>query len=581
MLPCIRVTCFICGLFLLSVNAIAQVVLSEVMFNPAGSEYHDEYVELFNSSASNAIDISNWIISDSSGSDKISAGTSPVILKPQQFAIILDGSYPGNSTTYDEIIPESALLLFLDGTTFGSNGFSNSKPEPVLLIDAAGDTVQRYRYSIDNKEGYSDEKIRLTGDNASANWANSYFPGGTPGYRNSVTPFPLDLALKNDALSYHPALFITVGQTVHFNGSIYNSGENRFSDSLHVFFYDDLDRDGLWQEPELVVFNAILFAEVEPGAYLEFSMQWTPNQAQFYNLVLQIESPSDANPANNRYDLPLQVYDASETVALNEINFLASGPEPEWVEICNTGPTKLNLLGWQIADSRDTARIDSTIFLYPGQLKVFGPTLSEEQSAPLVADSLFIPLEGFPTLNNSEDDIYLLNPGSGWVEQVPYTEDWLEGEAWRKPSLERINTKLDCRRANSWGPCTESEGSTPARQNSIYTELHAQSRARVHCEPNPFSPDGDGKDDYTLIELKSPTPAARLRVRIYDINGHCVRRIMENAFTGKQITISWDGREDNGQQLPVGIYVILAEWLDDKNGVYQSSKQTVVLAARL
>ncbi|MCK5732930.1 MAG: lamin tail domain-containing protein, partial [Candidatus Latescibacteria bacterium] len=49
----------------------AAVVLSEVMFDPSGSEYYDEDVELFNTSETESVDLTGWAIGDDADSDKI------------------------------------------------------------------------------------------------------------------------------------------------------------------------------------------------------------------------------------------------------------------------------------------------------------------------------------------------------------------------------------------------------------------------------------------------------------------------------------------------------------------------------
>ncbi len=57
----------------------------------------------------------------------------------------------------------------------------------MILIDAKGDTAAVYTYSTGNRPGYSDEKIRATGDDSPSNWADSAVEGGTPGRSNSIS----------------------------------------------------------------------------------------------------------------------------------------------------------------------------------------------------------------------------------------------------------------------------------------------------------------------------------------------------------------------------------------------------------
>ena len=55
---------------------------------------------------------------------------------PDQFAVILDNGYFENSTDYDSLIPPEALILTINGKTFGSGGLLNSAPETVTLFDS-------------------------------------------------------------------------------------------------------------------------------------------------------------------------------------------------------------------------------------------------------------------------------------------------------------------------------------------------------------------------------------------------------------------------------------------------------------
>ena len=180
----------------------SQIVLSEIMFDPAGSEYYDEFIEIYNSSSSDTVDLEGWIISDGSGTDQIIGVDMGTRLPPNGYGIILDEGYFDNSTYYDSLIPGSALVLTIDNGTFGSSGLSNSTPETVFLISSFGDTVAAYQYSLNNDPGFSDEKIDLLGGDLSENWTNSLTLNGTPGAQNSVKRLDYDLALEG--IKYSP-----------------------------------------------------------------------------------------------------------------------------------------------------------------------------------------------------------------------------------------------------------------------------------------------------------------------------------------------------------------------------------------
>ena len=188
----LAMTIFFLLLFsLTSSRTEAAVVLSEVMFDPSGSEYYDEYVELFNTSETESVDLTGWAIGDDADSDKIVEADGGMALGPGQFGLILDPGYFENSDRYDPL-PEAALILTIDDGSFGKGGWSNSTAEPVILKDAAGEEIARFVYSVGNAPGHSDEKILLDAGDGPENWADSRMDGGTPGRRNSADPSERD-----------------------------------------------------------------------------------------------------------------------------------------------------------------------------------------------------------------------------------------------------------------------------------------------------------------------------------------------------------------------------------------------------
>ncbi|RKY74607.1 hypothetical protein DRQ00_11625, partial [candidate division KSB1 bacterium] len=83
------------------VQGKVPVTLSEVMFDPAGSEATDEFIEIYNLSATDSVDLAGWRVGDSSGSDMLIDSGDGLVLAPGQFGLILDPDYFGNSTTYE------------------------------------------------------------------------------------------------------------------------------------------------------------------------------------------------------------------------------------------------------------------------------------------------------------------------------------------------------------------------------------------------------------------------------------------------------------------------------------------------
>ena len=567
-------------LFLLfAVNLNAQIVFNEIMFDAEGADYHDEFIELVNLAAYDTVDLSGWRISDSLYDDYIIDAGNGLKLAPHQYAVILDGSYFANSTTYDDIIPDSALIVAISDNAFTKSGLSNSTSKSLFLYNASNKLIQKYRYSVGNIPGHSDEKIILNDDNSSSNWGNSIALKGTPGFYNSISPLAKDIGFGNNGIEYHPTTNIKTGQDISTILRIENFGSAVFRDSVQITLFLDRDADSLYNNDDIVVFQNREWFDIRSGEYKTVEIIWQAAVSGKFLLMGQITSTTDQRQANNSTGSEIVIVDSESSVKISEIKFLTAEKENEWIELFNEGERKISLKDWAIADDKDTVWVDSLIFIYPGQYKVFtgGAGIADLYG---IEDSSICILQNFPTLNNNADVVYLINPAGGWEEQVPYTIDWLEGEEWRNPSLERISFSADSRYLSNWGPSTAKNNATPAKENSLYLPAE-NSTLTVEITPNPFSPDGDGFEDHCVISVKSPTAAARVEVKIFDILGREVRVLKESSFQGSSFEVIWNGRDNSGLSVRMGIYLVYIRLIDDKNGILEEMKESVVVAGKL
>lgn len=82
--------------------------------------------------------------------------------------------------------------------------------------------------------------------------------------------------------------------------------------------------------------------------------------------------------------------------------------------------------------------------------------------------------------------------------------------------------------------------------------------------PNPFTPNSDGVNDVVSFYFDNPNNAEAV-IRIFDLRGALVRKL-ENGST------SWDGLDDEGMPVEMGVYIFQVELEDKVEG------STIVLA---
>lgn len=175
-------------LFLFAIPSSGQIVVNEIMFDPAtiGEESGAEYVELLNIGPS-AVEVAGWKLFDRSDRAQatIPASTPPIL--PGEYLVIAS-----DSTIYTRF---PALRDAANVVTIGKSSFSlNLDDDEVRIQDGSGETIDSINYFSDwhwselaGTRGISLERISSSGSSADArNWSSCVASsGGTPGAGNS------------------------------------------------------------------------------------------------------------------------------------------------------------------------------------------------------------------------------------------------------------------------------------------------------------------------------------------------------------------------------------------------------------
>jgi len=563
-----------------TLNAQSPIVLSEVMFNPSGNENYNEFIEIYNNSDTE-VDLSGYWIGDGVDSDGIIDAGWGINLAPNQFAVILDNGYFENSTDYDSLIPPDALILTINGSTFGSRGLLNSAPETVTLFDFDSLVIAEYSYSVDNNQGFSDEKIRLSGGDDTINWSNSLVHHGTPGFKNSVSPADVDLALTR---IYTLPEIPTFGESFSIFTIIENRGIRSVS-GYSLTFFVDLDNDSALSAGEELLPETVYKDSLSFGDSLEFSVQINNFRWSAVTLGAIVSLDGDENSSNNSAFHAVSFSFESKVLVINEIMYdpfiegEAFSPQSEYVELYNNSSLNIHLNGWSIsdADSADKKIISArNAFVAPGGYFVIAADSNHFQFFGESENSLILGSK-FPRLNNDGDEIYLYSPSETLVDNVTISPSIAGG---RGIAAERIDPLSDSQSKSNWLSSVEILGGTPGKSNSVSKEIHT-SNLQIKLTPNPFSPDGDGYDDLLNIDYRLPSRSVIMDIMIFDSIGRIVRRLLTSTTAGSEGIISWDGLDDRGRTLPIGIYIIYLEATSPTEGKVYSEKGVVVLARKL
>jgi hypothetical protein len=427
------------------------------------------------------------------------------------------------------------------------------------LKNNKGTTLSQVSYSdkwIEEEDkragGWSIEKIDA--DNLSElpnNWAVSQAAeGGTPGRKNSIQAMNLDtgapFVTELQLIDKHH-LTINISEWFNINAALEVSAYKVNNGSGHPaeVFYNE-------ENPlSLVLYFLKAF---ESGIVYELMLQ-----APFCDLAGNV-------PAPVAYTFADLTTPAPGDIVINEVLFHPFPGGTDFVELFNRSDKIFNGRDLKLANRNrygDVASITgctSNYYFYPGDYLVF--TTGLEDLLPFYSvpfPEKVIPLPGLPSYPNTEGCVVLLNSDDTIIEEFCYT-DKMHSAFISKPagiSLERIHPQAPVAGKSSWQSAAQLSGwATPTYRNSQYTDEQRNAIHEFALPYNVFSPDDDGVQDILYIDYNLPEAGYCVTVIIYDVQGRPVRDLERNTLLGVSGRLSWDGTRDNGQKVPIGIYII-------------------------
>ncbi len=559
-------TIFLCN------NLRAGVSINEVgYYMDRSGDTGKEWIELYNSGPEPR-DLSGW---------DLYPGRSPHFIFPQGF-VLESGRFVLVRLRLEGTNTDRVLY---EGTAGISANMPNTKGSVALFTSASRDTIVDFMQYGEAGQIYQATaaaagiwtagefvdtvscgwSLGLRADGADSNRPADWqaFPQPTPGYSNVPPPFDVEL------LSLSTAPFeIPADRSFDVLAEVANSGQSPAT-RIEVVLFEDSDGDSLCHQGEKV-WGRAQAQRCSTSVVLSFSLPGLPEG--HYRLAALATCSLDQYAHNNYRTLTLV---SGRPLAINEIMYAPPSGQAEWVEIYNRSAVEISLKNWTIEDASAQRRMIDTVdhWLRPGE---FGIITSNALQPPVTCLRLK-PADGWPSLNNDQDLIVLRDGRGAIVDQVHYFSSW-GGSDGR--SLERVNPFLDPSPATTWGGSVSDYRSTPGAVNSIYIDRPAAG-AQLAAAPNPFSPDGDGHQDRTIIFFTLPWPRSQATIKIFDRLGRLVRTLAANKDFSQQGSLVWDGRDDGGRLCPLGQYIVLLEAREINGGGSLRQKKVVVISGRL
>lgn len=539
---------------------MGRLIINEIMANPAPSnglpEY--EYIELFNP-GTDTVFTEGWKLYLNDKTVTMPADTIP----PKSYALIGGTTAMNGFGSYGKTIAITSFPALLnDGMLIRLIDAQDN------LIGFASYTKEWYNDSIRDDGGYSLECIDYSNlAEGKNNWrASIASEGGTPCAANSV------MAINPD---------ITPPQLCYI--------EVPDAKTIHLFFIEPMDSlTATLQENYRTAFSFynINIGELYTRVTFELAEPLEPEKIYEISISGLTDFAGNLMPDTAiRVGLPQLANEGD--IVINEILFNPYAGGTDFVELFNRSSKCFDLSQINIANRNETDLSLKDVnpsaplprLLFPNEFAVI--TVNPNQVTQFYScqnPSSFIKVNKLAAFNNDKGHVVLINSVNEVIDELQYTEKMhnrLLNDV-KGVSLERINPNMPTNQSSTWQSAAQAAGfATPTYQNSQYTDL-TETKSSFTLSPETFSPDGDGRDDYLLINYQLPEPNYVANIRIFNANGIEICRLANNLTLGTSGQLRWDGTDTQNRRVNSGIYIVYFEFFNLSGKVNREKKTCVV-----
>ena len=548
-----------------------QLLITEILADetPPVALPASEFIEIHNPSTTNPLDLGGVRLTKPGSSTAAVFGAGSLLL-PGEYAVVCGTTRVAQFASYGKVF---GLTNFPALSNSGDQLLLRARDGRQIFEVNYADTW--YRDNAKKDGGWTLEMVDTGNPCGGAdNWLASTDPsGGTPGRANSVrasNPDRTPPALLRAVAAAPTVLRLTFAEKLDSaltaNPALYSLGAGGPAVSRVT--------------PLLFEFRAVELTLASP---------LTPNQPYTLTISRATDCVGNASGPLTSGTVVLPAAAAVNDLVINEVLFNPRSDGEDFVELLNRSGKYIDLQGWQIGRVRTDSLTENRIIisepyvLAPGQLAVLTsrPDVVQAQYPTSNDPAAFLPALTLPTYPDDAGTVTLLNNQGQRIDRFDYNQnmhlallDTRDGV-----SLERLRPDGPSRGTNFHSAAGSVGYATPGRRNSQFL-ADAVSNQQFSVEPEVFTPDDDGQQDYTTLRYNLDAAGYAASVTVYDAVGRLTRRLVRNESLATTGFIQWDGLTDNQHKAPVGYYVLHIELYKPGGGPKKEYKKTVVVGAR-
>jgi hypothetical protein len=538
-----------------------DVIINEVFADPIPQVALPkvEFVELYNRT-SKPIELGGWSVKDAG---KTLYKLPKFVLLPQKYVILYKRDAKINFGKYGDTL---AMPTFFALDTGGDEiSLFDDKDN---LIDLVRYDLTTYGDAVKANGGYTLERINPeTPCLGAENWkASNSTDGGTPGKQNSVFSTTKDNGLI--ALTY---IFPISATDILL----------RFNRSVDIASLNKLQINGL----KIATIKAGL-RPYEATLTLETPML----KGKIYELLMPTTIKDCIGNAaqETKFQIALPEVAAAKDIVINEILFNPKTNGFDFVELYNRSDKAINIAGLVIDNRMSNSlqkEITSNYLLLPKGYVVISENIDNVKANYEVKDTKALLQNALPSFSDDKGNVTLYlpdAPGKKIIDALDYSMDWHYGLLRDQSgvSLERLNPDLPTKDSSNWHSAASIVGfATPTYQNSQFSLSQNTDNELFSVSNQRLSPDNDGFEDFTIINYKTSNEL-NATLRVFDLNGHLMKTIVQNETLATEGQLRWDGDMNDGSRATLGIYVLLIEYFTP-DGKVGKEKKTLTVVYRL